>query len=345
MLRWMVFVILGITVAAIGGPRLTLEDDPTARYTSRIMPNLEATEKVVWVDGAPPGDAAALYPNDRVVTVQQTITGIGCESPSAVIFGPGRTSDGSKLVGEFLANGTRVVLQSDTKPEGPWTWERSPIGWTTTHAIAGPPLFLSPAVYDAIDLRPTGRPAELRRRVVLLVGLFALAALAASLLRRWAVWGVIAVSAVATVGLFKWSTANATVVRQGVTVMMTTGGVQQVDRWTFDRAPGPLRLEADPALLGWPVLRSVEHERATELEVSDTAVGYEIAPATPMVLLRRSLRAATEPPVTLATIPPQWRRLVALYITQGTAITGMEDAGDSAKGPTLWLTRDTAATP
>ncbi|HEV7300360.1 MAG TPA: hypothetical protein VGN72_13420 [Tepidisphaeraceae bacterium] len=343
MLRWMGLVILSVTVIASAQPTMTLEDDPTARYSSRVMPNLTADEKVVWIDGASPDDATALFPDDRVVTVQQPITGIGWESPDAVIFGPARATDAGGLIGPLLANGTRVVLQADAKPTGPWAWERSPMGWTTQYTVAGPSRFLSPTAYDAIEVRPTGRPVELRRRLVLLVGLFALAALAASLLRRWAMWGVIGASALATVGLVLWGNANATVVRQRVTVVVTTGDVQQVDRWTVDRAPADMRLTSDPDTVGWPVLRSVEHERAAELGLGRASLAYYVGPEIPMLLLYRDVQAATGVPAALQAVSPRWRRLAWLYVGPGTSIVGMETGNETSKSPTIWLRRDEGA--
>jgi hypothetical protein len=296
------------------------------------------TEPIVWVDGASLDDGRAMFPNRVVNLIQKTVSGPEWEVPDAVLFGPTRAAAAERNAAALLAAGTEVVVQSDTRPAGPWAWQQTPTGWHARVAIVGPNVRVDGRVYDAVDLRPIGRTARQRQQVVMLVGLFVLAAIGASLLRgKSAVWGVVGVTAIASGGLFFWGRANTTLLRDRVTVVVLSDAFAQVDEWTFERSPQRLRTSVVPAEAGWPVLRSAQQAQQAGMTVGPTEIAYDIAPQRPMVLLRRELHVNLPVPAELKSIDTPLRRLAGLYTSRSVTPLGVQRAADD--GAVLWLRR------
>lgn len=309
-------------------------------------------QRFVVLDGATPADAERLFPGMEIVTTQTALNDVTWESPSAVVFGPARASAATpRLVGKLLANGSEVVLLgSRTPPAGPWRWQPAPggNGWLATYPLAGPARFVSPEVYDSVDLRPVGRPTRVRFHAVLVGCLVVLAFGAAASLpsdhRRAARYALLTGVGV-TLAVVVWTMRAGSVIRDPVTVVVVSpGGLAQVDHWTFDRTPGPTDVQADPARVGYPVLRSHAHEALARLNVGADGLSYVVDRHLPMALLNRQVVTWVEPVEAVTPLPKELARLAALYEGPDVKLVGLVYRADTTTGPTIRLQRTAGAT-
>lgn len=296
-------------------------------------------EPIVWLDGASADDGRTLFPDRAVALVPKRVTGVEWALSAGVLFGPTRAGAAEEHVAALLAAGVEVVVQRETRPPGPWPWEVGPIGWRARVALVGPRARVDGRVYDAVDLRLIGRSPKQRRHAVLLVGLFAVAAVGASLVRRRAALAVAGVTVFATGGLVAWGGANPTLVQERVTVVVVSEHIVQVDDWTFQRSPDRMQLRIRPAEVGWPVLRSGRHEAQANLMAREGDVSYDVTPALPMALLRRELQAVVPVPPNLVPVDLRTRRLVGLYASPAVRLLGVQQGGDAGV-PIIWFKRD-----
>jgi hypothetical protein len=337
----------------VTGPQAVAQDPlagitpPSSWLASATVGAGREDQRFVILDGATPSDADRLFPGREIVTTQTTLTHVEWESPDAVVFGPTRaTAATPEVVGQLLANGSEVVVLGGAgaaRPAGPWPWRAIEGGWMARFPLAGPPRFVSPELYDTLDLRPVGRPAWVRRQVVLIGCLTALAVVAATLLptdHRRAARVVVGVGGLASVAIVLWSIATADVVRDRVRVVVVSpDGLAQVDEWTFDRSPGPIAVMANPDSLGYPVLRSPLHERLAGLHVDSNGLAYRVERDLPMVLLRRQIvtEPGTPPAASTATLHPGVDRIARLYESPNVKLLGVSQADASSPAPTVWL--------
>jgi hypothetical protein len=298
----------------------------------------------VILDGASPAVVGGLFGHDEVVFESQTLTSVPWRPIDAVAFGPARLATAQALAADLLARGIVVVVATESRPPGPWPWQRVSGGWMARYGVVGPSRFVAPGVYASVDLRPVGRPAGQRRELLLLVTLYALGALGTVVLIgsfRGAVMTLFLLSASASAGLLLWGSLQERLHSTGVSVIIQSGDLRQVDRWTFERAPAPTDRQIDPAITGWPVFRSPVHrDQSRAAVVGANSVSYRLDRRTPMALLQRSLTAQPSPPVSPAPLPLRWRSLVSQYRAQGVEVLGMTSGPADDSDSTIWLRRE-----
>jgi hypothetical protein len=243
---------------------------------------LRDDQRLVVLDGAADSDAMGLFPDGSIVTVNATVGGepVAWEAADAVVFAGHRVSAGRELARALVANGSTVVVVSPTRPEGgPLSWTRAGNRWEAKPAQSNRFSRIDHAAYQDARLRPVGRPEHLRLRVVLLTGLVALLALAATLLNgalaRLA--GVVTVCAVGAFGIALWTRNNSPVERT------------RVGPWTFDQSPASVVAYADPVDVGWPVLRTPTDASRVSFERRDghAVIRYELSRGNPMGFVKR----------------------------------------------------------
>lgn len=295
----------------------------------------------VIVDGASPAAVGGLFPGQNVAVESTTFTTVPWRPIDAVVFGPTRLNAASSLVGPLLANGTRVLVQTDARPPGPWPWERTVDGWLARYDIVGPSRFVAPAVYDSADLRPIGRPDNQRRNVVLLATLFSLCTigLAIAVRGRHTVVTIVGFSVLACGGLIAWASQQSVIRETRAVIIVQSGSLQQVDLWTFQRSPAPIDEQVDATVTGWPVLRSRQHAMRSGVNVIDAPngpqVAYRVDRGVPMVLLNRTIESSVAIPEHLKPIDVRWRALASQYRERGVELMGVDEASGDAV--TIWL--------
>lgn len=303
-----------------------------------IVPNVLAADRIVVLDGAPVGTADSLFAGDTVVTRVETVVAADpLQSVDAVIFGPTRTAAATSLTPSLLANGTTVAVMAPHRPDGPWPWKQMKDGWVARYDVVGPSRLTDSSIYDAVSLGPVGRPPAMRRQIVLLALLFALAAVGATLLRRRAVWAVVAVSVISTVGIVAWGQSQPTVVVNRVNIVITTGGIEQLDEWMFQRSPVPTSVAVTGGKEGWPVPRSPLHAQRAKITITGLTATYHLDRELPMAVLRRTLRPTIDEDWAYSAVTPNLRRSLARYESADVHFMGMTRASDGT--PTIWLTR------
>jgi hypothetical protein len=242
---------------------------------------LRDDQRLIVLDGASPSDATGLFPDAEIVTVDATIGGepVAWEAADAVIFGGHRASVASRWAEGLLSNGSTVVVVAPMRPDGSLAWTRSGARWEARPATTGKFSRVDATAYENARLRPVGRPEHLRVRVVLLTGLVALVALAATLLSgpRAKLIGAVGVSVVGAVGLALWARGNSPIERT------------RVGPWTFDQSPASVVALADPRDVGWPVLRSPSDAPRVSFERrgGQVIIRYELSRGRPMAFVRR----------------------------------------------------------
>jgi hypothetical protein len=318
-----------------GGPTVLPALAPTEPAENFRL--LRDDQRWVVLDGASQDDAAGLFPGKDVVTQALAVQGpaVAWEAADAIVFGPGRLS--AARVGPLLSAGLTVVSTSNISPDGPWVWQQAGSGWKTSFAIAGPQGRFSTDVYSAINLRPVGRPIWARYRVVLMAGLFVLAALAAMLLRRRAALMVMVVATVASVGLMRWTLSHEPVAHQRIRVIIQNGALQQVDQWMVQKSLDQAVLHVDPEVMGWPVYRSRAHALQMPMQVRPGDLSVQLK--SPLILLHRKIEPAQARPDDMPAVTPALRAVASLYEGNGVELIGVQPATRDQQLDILWLAR------
>jgi hypothetical protein len=294
---------------------------------------LRDDQRWIVLDGA--ADASNLFPGQEVIT--ETIAvhppAIAWEAADAVVFGAGRLP--VDMVEPLLANGSIVVSADSARPGGPWNWQKTGSRWQTSFDIAGPRGRFSTAVYNAINLQPVGRPLWARYRVLLMAGLFALVAVAASLLPKRAALAVAVVAIGASVGIMTWSMRTEPILHTQIRVIVQKGDLEQVDQWTIEKSLDHRELHVDPKVVGWPVFRSRSQAAEMPLKISGNDLAVRLK--SPLILLRREIQPIGPTPTDLQPLTPSLRPVAALYEGKNVQLVGVKPATRGHPIDVVWL--------
>lgn len=227
-----------------------------------------------------------LFPGRRVVSVRLDLSQSGTLLTPAVAY---ETLDGVVLpqsalaridaddLAVLLAGGTTVAVRLDdpaARPGGDWPWAREGPYWVLRHDVAGPRSPVEADVYQPTYAWVRGWPAGVRRQVVLIAVLFALAALGLTLWRsRYSVLALVGLSVVATAGVGLWNARRSPVLSAGGEVVVWDGTVAQRDDWTYRTTLRPADVSVPFRGLSHPVLASRRQLAQTGLRLVCNADG------------------------------------------------------------------------
>ena len=297
---------------------------------------------VAGVDvGASTAAAAGLFPGKEILAVPLSGTPpIGgnpdaWEALDAVVF----DAPDSVLLADLLANGMTVIIRSDARPRGRWPWQGRPGRWFVKFEAAGPTGAVQPEVYDAVAAWRAGWPAPLRRRALLLAGVFCLLVVGVTLWRRTrlAALAVVASCAAAVAGFAWWGARQPLMCEVITTVSVMSGSGTQDDHWTYLRPLRRREVGVDWAWRSKPVFASARHVRETDLILHVGAAGrpfrftWRAEPGTTLAFLNRSFSpyvGTNIPPAARTPLTPTRELASSSYLGPGDVV--LAESGDFA---------------
>ena len=239
----------------------------------------------------------------------------------------------------FLApSTTAVIVRTAQEPSGAAEpFRRQGDTWVAERIPTGPVGAIAPEAYGPVYGWKVGRPAELRRRVVLLGVLFMILAMAASLWKARLAAGVLVIlSILVTAGFDVWSSRQSPVASVDGLVVVRTGSDRfHADGWTYFKSLAPATATFPAVRDAKPVFASSRHFERSGARLECQANGdvlwfsFALGPDT-AVAFRTSERywpSDNPPPDPAARGSPLWPLVREAYLRRGARAAGEVPAG------------------
>jgi hypothetical protein len=329
-----VIVPLLVVSEPLGPISWSLPNGRSGRLEARLT-SLGEDDRLVGYSGANAADAAPLFAGKTIIPISLDVA---TPLPGAVMAWEAldglvidRAPDNSHV--SFLTvGGTAIVVRSATAPEPGWLqWRWVGKTWVMSKAPVGPGGAIVPEAYEPTYGWNPGRPAHVRRQVLLLAVVFAIIAVALTLWRsKLAVVAVVTLSVAATGALVYRAARQSPVEGAGGTVLVRRGGLFQADEWVYFKSLAPAAAEF-PCYWGTkPVFPSVRYVERTGMRLECGPDGiplrftYQLGPDIPIAFLMRMpvTRNDSRSPNPTAHDSPLWPVVRQLYLGSGSRAVG-----------------------
>jgi hypothetical protein len=336
-----------VVTEALGPIAWSLPDGRKGTVETKLIA-LGEQDRLVGYSGGGAGPASGLFAGKTIVPVAL--------DPALPLRGPRaawETLDAAVLDRDprsaaLVAGGTAVVVRSEARPNANvLPFRRAGDAWVMALDPVGPRGAIVPEAYEPTYGWHPGRPAAVRRQVVLIGVLFSVLAVAATLWRsRLAVVAVIALCLAACGALAYRSGRLSPVTAARGTVLVRRGDVAQADRWDFYKSMAATTATHRPDPMARPVFASAQHFRRSGIRLTCRSDGqpmaftFPLTRQTSMAFLTRGAAALSERRVDpAARASPLWPLVQDAYLRAGMRVAGevVEAPPESPSGQTeVW---------
>lgn|GEM_PF-5293786 len=340
-----------LPITSSGGRVAWSAEGQTLQALGTELRELRPDQRLVGMLASEPSIAGRLFPGHQIITIRLEADVLADGDPAAWELLDALVVDAAllhRLQPEqqlaFLACGLKLAVIGQNQPQGELTWKRLGSAWVSNHDSIGPRIAAAnPTVFAPVQGWSAQRPVFYRRRILLFSAVVSILLLGTTLLpHRWTIPLAVTVCGAAIL-------ANLTLrrspldIREG-TVLVTTDGMDQEDRWAFATTMAPTDFEFPLSGLTHPFFEL--ETRPEDLTLRCPAEGpmhlkFNIAPAQKLAF--RSRRLSPSPArsiVAPGSDSPMVRLARRAYLRPGYSIAGQIPDEYPDGWPAIMLRRD-----